>query len=99
MAGELTGRRVLVVEDNSILAMALSECVESAGAEVLAQRMLKALRERQFGDGLQLDPRAGLCTVPATGIGDRRTFLASAEQALRRARETGGDGGLCVSSE
>lgn len=35
MAGELAGQRVLVVEDNYILATALAECLENAGAEVI----------------------------------------------------------------
>lgn len=35
MTGALTSARILVVEDNSILAMALAECLEDAGAEVL----------------------------------------------------------------
>ena len=35
MADELAGLRVLVVEDNYILGMALVDCLEAAGAEVL----------------------------------------------------------------
>ena len=35
MADELAGLRILVVEDNDILATALADCLEGAGAEVL----------------------------------------------------------------
>jgi len=69
------------------------------GASVLARRMLAGLRSRTFGPDLVLDPRAGLVTAPATGIGDRKLFLSLAEVCLRRAQAGLGDGGLCSSWE
>ena len=66
------------------------------GADRVASRMLHSLREREYGAGIRLDPKAGLVTVPATGIGERRAFLARAEACLRVAQQGGGEGGLCT---
>jgi GGDEF domain-containing protein len=68
------------------------------GAEVLARRMLAALRQRATPD-LPIRPAAGLASVPSTGIADRRAFLAVAEACLRRAQARGGDGELGTSWE
>ncbi|MCA8966208.1 MAG: GGDEF domain-containing protein [Planctomycetes bacterium] len=65
------------------------------GAEVLARRMLTALRERPLG-GVELDPACGLAAVPSSEIGDRKAFLVMAESCLRRAQAGAGDGGLCA---
>jgi len=67
----------------------------SAGAAVLARRMIQELDERALDEGA-LEPRAGLATIPASGIEDRATFLARAEACLRLARDGQGEGGLCV---
>jgi GGDEF domain-containing protein len=65
------------------------------GAEVLARRMLVALRQRlQGAPGVQ--PACGLATVPSSQITDRKAFLLVAEACLRRAQAQGGDGGLCT---
>lgn len=69
------------------------------GGAILARRMIQALRERPFASGISLDPRAGLVAVPATGINDRRAFVAVAEACLERALAGVGDGGLCTSWE
>jgi hypothetical protein len=69
------------------------------GARRLAGRMIQQLASRQFGPGIALDPRAGIASIPATGIADRRAFVAVAESCLDRARAGGGDGGACVSWE
>ncbi len=66
------------------------------GADRVALRMLHSLREREYGAGTRLDPKAGLVTVPATGISERRSFLARAEACLRVAQQGGGEGGLCT---
>ncbi|MBL9076470.1 MAG: GGDEF domain-containing protein [Planctomycetes bacterium] len=64
------------------------------GAEVLARRTLAALQTRLPADrGLRL--AAGLCTVPCTGIADRKAFLAAAEACLLDA--AAGAGGLRTS--
>ena len=70
----------------------------SAGASVLARRMIEELEARSI-ERAQLVPRAGLATVPSSGITDRGAFLARAEACLRLAQEGQGDGGLCVSCE
>lgn len=69
------------------------------GAAVLARRMLDALAERSFAGTVRLQPSAGLAVVPASGVADRRTFVAVAEACLERARSGAGDGGLCTSWE
>ena len=71
----------------------------AAGADRVARRMLSSLRSREFNGGSRLDPRAGLVTIPATGIHERRTFLARAEACLRVAEDGGGEDGLCTSCE
>lgn len=70
----------------------------SAGASVLARRMIGELEARST-DAATLVPRAGLATVPASGITDRGAFLARAEACLRLAQDGQGEGGLCVSCE
>jgi GGDEF domain-containing protein len=69
------------------------------GGTILARRMIRALRERPFASGVRLDPRAGLVAIPATGIADRRAFVAIAEACLERALAGSGDGGVCSSWE
>ncbi len=69
------------------------------GAAILTRRMIAALRDREFVEGVGLSPCAGLAAVPATGIPDRRGFVAVAEACLERARQGAGDGGLCLSWE
>jgi len=64
------------------------------GAEVVASRILASLRQK-FGGIAGIAPAGGLTTVPATGVADRRTFLAVTEACLRRA-QAGGAGGLCT---
>lgn len=65
------------------------------GAEVLARRMLAALRER-LSAVRALAPACGLASVPSSQIADRKAFLLVAEACLRRAQGSGGDGGLCT---
>jgi len=65
------------------------------GAEVLAGRILAALRERLQG-APGLTPACGVSTVPSADIPDRKAFLAVTEACLRRAQSTG-TGGLCTS--
>lgn len=69
------------------------------GAAVLARRMLHSLRQRPFGDGVVLEPCAGIAAVPAPGIADRRAMLMVAEACLDAARNGRGDGGLATSWE
>ena len=65
------------------------------GAEVLARRMLAALKTRLSGaEGVQ--PACGLASVPSSQITDRKAFLLIAEACLRRAQGQPGDGGLCT---
>ncbi len=71
----------------------------AAGADRVARRMLASLRGGEFNAGSRLDPKAGLVTIPATGIHDRRSFLARAEACLRVAQDGGGEDGLCTSCE
>jgi GGDEF domain-containing protein len=71
----------------------------SAGAAVVADRMLDELAARGMFGGLEGGPCCGVATVPATGIGDRRAFLARAEACLHLARERGGPEGFCATSE
>jgi GGDEF domain-containing protein len=68
------------------------------GAEVLARRMLTALRERPMG-GLELAPACGLVAVPSAEIPDKKAFLVLAEACLRRAQAGSGDGGVCTTWE
>ncbi|MFM1873202.1 MAG: hypothetical protein RL398_2624 [Planctomycetota bacterium] len=68
----------------------------SDGAEVLARRMLAALRERDFGD-VELAPACGLVTVPSSEVPDRKAFLVIAEACLRRAQAGEGRDGVCSS--
>lgn len=68
----------------------------SAGASVLARRMIGELEHRS-SDGAKLVPRAGLASIPASGIDSRGAFLAHAEACLRLARNGQGEGGLCAS--
>ena len=68
------------------------------GAVVLARRMIEALTERPVS-GQMLDPRVGIATVPCTGIGDRKAFLAVAEQCLEKSRLDAGDGSVVVTWE
>jgi len=70
----------------------------SAGSAVLARRMIEEL-EARAAQGAGMLPRAGLATVPASGITDRGAFLARAEACLRLAQEGRGEGGVCVSCE
>ena len=58
------------------------------GAEVLAQRIMTALRGRFHGRH-DLAPAAGLCSVPAADVPDRKAFLAIAEACLARATAAG----------
>ena len=69
------------------------------GASNVAARMLHSLREKEYSAGINLDPKAGLVTVPATGITERRAFLARAEACLRVAQGGGGQDGLSASWE
>ncbi len=63
------------------------------GADVLAKRILAALRGRlPVAVGA---PACGLCSVPSSEVPDRRAFLAIAEACLRRAAASGG--GVCSS--
>ena len=66
----------------------------SEGAEVLARRMLAALRKR-LPESPGLVPACGIASIPSSQIPDRRAFLLVAEACLRRAQDAGGDGGLC----
>ena len=68
------------------------------GAAVLARRMLAGLRSRPF-EGHDLVPHAGIATVPAAGLPDRRAFLAAAEVCLRRAQGGEGADGLSTNWE
>jgi len=65
------------------------------GAEVLARRMLAALRQRLPRDA-GVEPACGIATIPSSQIPDRKAFLMVAEACLARARDTGGDGGVCA---
>ncbi|GAB4143055.1 MAG: hypothetical protein Fur0037_10570 [Planctomycetota bacterium] len=65
-----------------------------AGAAVMARRMLANLAGRAFGDSVRLDPRAGLASLPAAGVRDRRALLTIAEACLDGARRGLGEGGL-----
>ncbi|MEM7205520.1 MAG: GGDEF domain-containing protein [Planctomycetota bacterium] len=58
----------------------------SAGAEALVRRILTELANRPFADDARLQPQAGMATVPAAGIDNRREMLARAEAGLRLAR-------------
>lgn len=66
------------------------------GAEVVARRMLDALRQRLPRGGEGLLPSCGLASVPSSQIPDRKTFLLVAEACLRRAEGQPGGGGLCT---
>lgn len=68
-----------------------------AGAEVLARRLLQSLGEREFE--VRVQPAAGLASVPAAGIGDRKDFVGVAEACLERARSGRGGGSLCTAWE
>jgi GGDEF domain-containing protein len=56
----------------------------AAGATALVDRVVSRLRAGAFG-GRQLNPYAGVATVPAAGITHRREFLARAEARLQLA--------------
>lgn len=58
------------------------------GAEVLGRRILAALAQR-FAGRRDVQPAAGLCSVPSSEVPDRRAFLAIAEACLQRARQSG----------
>ena len=68
----------------------------SDGASTVTRRMLSTLRERKFSGAVQLDPHAGLASVPAAGIGNREGFLVRAEACLLLAKDGAQEGGLCV---
>lgn len=58
----------------------------SDGARTLLARLIDQLSVPREG-GVRLDPRAGLATVPAVGINNRRQLLARAEACLCLAQE------------
>jgi GGDEF domain-containing protein len=64
------------------------------GAEVVANRILAALRQR-FAGHPAVRPAGGLGSVPSAEIPDRRAFLAMTEACLRRAEATGA-GAVCT---
>ena len=64
------------------------------GAEVLAKRILLALRTRLAAIA-PVVPACGLSSVPSSEVPDRRAFLAIAEACLGRALASGG--GVCSS--
>lgn len=69
------------------------------GATAVAHRMLQELRSHRYSVAVELRPMAGLVTVPASGISDKRAFLREAESCLAAARSGAGQEGLCASSE
>lgn len=69
------------------------------GAAVMARRLLNRLRSGPLSCGVHLDPRAGIATVPASGVRRRDEFLARAEACLRLAQEGHGVDGLCATWE
>jgi GGDEF domain-containing protein len=64
------------------------------GAEILANRILAALRTRLTTWASALRPAAGLAAVPSAEVPDRRAFLAVAEACLQRSQQQG-TGGVC----
>jgi GGDEF domain-containing protein len=66
------------------------------GAQTMARRILDELRARAFAGGARPRPTAGLVTVPATGVHDRKGFLARAEACLEIARLDEVRAGLCA---
>jgi GGDEF domain-containing protein len=58
----------------------------SAGADVVAGRMMAELEAKGLYEGLQGRPHSGLATMPATGIPDRSAFLARAEARLQMSK-------------
>jgi len=69
------------------------------GAMAVARRMLGELRNHDYSVEVALEPLAGLVTVPANGISDKRAFLTKAESCLNAARSGAGHAGLCASWE
>lgn len=70
-----------------------------SGAAVVVRRMLAGLESRGVFAEVPGRPAAGVATMPAPGIHDRRAFLARAEACLRVARDEVGCGGFCADSE
>lgn len=58
----------------------------SAGAEVVAARMLAELAEKGIFEGREGRPHCGLATMPSAGIADRSAFMARAEARLQMSR-------------
>ena len=79
--------------------MVLMPGTGSAGAEIVAHRMLKQVKTRGGMNSLGGTPYAGLVTIPSAGIGDRQEFLARAESCLSAAQQGGGCDGFFASSE
>jgi DNA-binding response OmpR family regulator len=79
MVDELAGQRVLVVEDNYILATALAECVENAGAEVLGPCSSVASALALLEDAGRVD----------AAVLDVRLETETSEPVAARARENG----------
>ncbi len=80
MKGGLTSTRILVVEDNYILATALAECLEDEGAEVLGPCS-------SVGSALSLLGNAGRVDVAVLDVRlERETSEPVAALARRRAR-------------
>lgn len=63
------------------------------GARILLQRLLAELGQPR--PDAALDPRAGLATIPAVGIQNRRQLLARAEACLCLAQSAGDADRLC----
>jgi GGDEF domain-containing protein len=66
------------------------------GAAIVTRRMLATLRQRPFGGKVQLEPFAGLASVPAAGIASREGFLVRAEACLLLAKDGEQEDHLCV---
>ncbi len=67
------------------------------GAEALARRMLASLGQREFP--AQIQPCAGIASIPMAGIGDRKDLLLVAENCLSRARSAPGGEALVTAWE
>jgi len=69
------------------------------GAAALCRRMLDSLCSRSFASGVDLEPVAGIITVPRADLPNPRKFLSAAEACLALAQRGHGERGLCATWE
>jgi DNA-binding response OmpR family regulator len=95
MKGSLTGRSILVVEDEPIIAMAISQALEESGAEVTTTNTLRhalllvehdglsaAILDHSLGDG---NSSLLYARLKERGIPYQRLVLANEDRATSQA--------------